>query len=96
MNTLALKTELTHLTLSRRPLGTTPEEVLNRLRQSIKSSAMPLGRFLSMRCTDKRVIARDIRTAQYVLLYEQEALMVKLTYFQPRNRWEINTCSFIV
>ncbi|MEQ8707275.1 MAG: hypothetical protein RIC19_25305 [Phaeodactylibacter sp.] len=95
MNTLALKTELTHLTMNRQAFGTTPEEVLNRLRRSIKANAMPLGPFLRMRCTNKRKIGRDIQTAQYVLLYDKQSLLIKLTYFLPRNRWEISACSFI-
>ena len=95
MNTLALKTELTHLTMNRSPFGRTPEEVLNRLRQSINGSPIPLGSFLGMRCTGMRNIGKDIRTAQYVLLYEGQALLIKLTNFLPRNRWEISTCSFM-
>lgn len=95
MNTLALKTELTHLTLSRHASGTTPEAVLSRLRQSIKGSALPLGACRGMRCTDRRDIGKDIRTAHYALLYDKKVLLVKLTNFLPRNSWEISSCSFL-
>lgn len=95
MNTLALTTELTHLALNRRAFGNTPEEVLNHLQQFIKSSSMPLGTFIGRKCTSKRSIGKDIRTAKYVLFYDKHALMIKLTHFLPRNKWEISTCSFI-
>ncbi|MBV6653017.1 MAG: hypothetical protein KI786_04630 [Mameliella sp.] len=95
MNTLALKTELAHLTISRPSYGSSPQEVLKRLRQRIKSSAMPLGSLISIKCTSKRRISEDIQTAQFLLVYEHHALLTKLTYFAPRKKWEISGCSFI-
>lgn len=95
MNTLALNTELTHLTMNRLDHGPTPEEVLGRLCHSIKSSTMALGTFCGLRCTDKRSIGKDLSTAHYILRYEKYAVMVKLTFFLPRNHWEISYCSFI-
>lgn len=95
MNTLALNTELAHLTINQLDHGPTPEAVLSRLRQSIKASPMALGTFVGMRCTDERSIGQDINTANYVLLYDSHAMMIKLTYFQPRGQWEISYCSFI-
>jgi hypothetical protein len=89
MNSTSLSILLTTFFMRPELPAAQPEELLDSVKQFLTQHRQQLGQPLSCRCLHRRRLSNDMQVASYELRYASHRLLLNLTYFAPRGRWEI-------
>ena len=89
MNSTSLSILLTTFFMRPELPAARPEQLLDSVKQFLAQHRQQLGQPLSYQCLQQRQLSKDMQVASYELRYAKHSLLLNLTYFAPREQWEI-------